>query len=90
MMRCHQLSFFFNKKNMLARYLLIIVFLFFGQELFAQKNLISSAKGKFGDGPDAVAPVGIIKGLSDDQLLDVVQKQTFRFNRIMMKISMSG
>ena len=36
-------------------------------------------KGKYGDGPDSIAPVGIIKGLSDDQLLEVVQKQTFRF-----------
>lgn len=37
------------------------------------------AKGKYGDGPDSIAPVGIIKNLTDDQLLEVVQKQTFRF-----------
>jgi hypothetical protein len=29
--------------------------------------------------PDSIAPVGIIKGLNDDQLLEVVQRQTFRF-----------
>ena len=75
---------------MLARHILIIIPFIFSQVLLAQKNSISTVKGKYGDGPNAVAPVGIIKGLSDDQLLDVVQKQTFRFNRIMMKISMSG
>lgn len=36
-------------------------------------------KGKFGDGPDSIAPVGIVKGLSDEQLLETVQRQTFRF-----------
>lgn len=36
-------------------------------------------KGKYGDGPDSIAPVGIIKNLTDDQLLEVVQKQTFRY-----------
>lgn len=44
--------------------------------LQAQKSLY---KGKYGDGPDSIAPVGIIKGLTDDQLLETVQKQTFRF-----------
>lgn len=29
--------------------------------------------------PDSIPPVGIIKGLSDSALLDVVQRQTFRF-----------
>lgn len=28
---------------------------------------------------DAIKPVGVIKGLSDDQLLETVQRQTFRF-----------
>src|SRR5574337_827249 len=36
-------------------------------------------KGKYGDGPDSIVPVGIIKNLTDDQLLEVVQKQTFRY-----------
>lgn len=36
-------------------------------------------KGKYGDGPDSIAPVGIIKNLTDDQLMEVVQKQTFRY-----------
>src|ERR1700742_500350 len=39
----------------------------------------SLTTGKYGDGPDSVAPVGIVKNLTDDQLLEVVQKQTFRF-----------
>ena len=29
--------------------------------------------------PDSVAPVGIIKNISDSELLDIVQRQTFRF-----------
>ena len=29
--------------------------------------------------PDSIAPVGIIKNLSDSALLDVVQRQTFRY-----------
>src|SRR3954470_422602 len=29
--------------------------------------------------PNSIAPVGIIKGLTDDQLLEVIQRQTFRF-----------
>src|SRR5260370_39753186 len=28
---------------------------------------------------NSIAPVGIIKGLSDSALLDIVQRQTFRF-----------
>ncbi len=42
---------------------------------FAQQT----KKGKYGDGPDDVPVVGVIKGLSDEQLLETVQKQTFRF-----------
>ena len=49
--------------------------LIFSSVLFAQKD----RKGKYGDGPDSIAPVGIIKGLTDEQLLETVQKQTFRF-----------
>src|ERR1017187_8873763 len=29
--------------------------------------------------PDSITPVGIIKGMSDSELLDVVQRQTFRY-----------
>ncbi len=29
--------------------------------------------------PDSIAPIGVVKGLTDDQLLEVVQRQTFRF-----------
>ena len=45
----------------------------------AQTKLTSLTTGRFGDGPDSIAPVGIIKNLTDYQLLEVVQKQTFRF-----------
>ena len=34
-------------------------------------------KGKYGDGPDDVPVVGVIKGLTDQQLLETVQKQSF-------------
>jgi hypothetical protein len=43
--------------------------------LFGQNK----SKGTYGDGPDAITLAGIIKGLSDDQLLEIVQRQTFRF-----------
>ncbi len=39
----------------------------------------SSKKGKYGDGPDDIPVAGVTRGLSDDQLLELVQKQTFRF-----------
>lgn len=39
----------------------------------------SLTKGRYGDGPDSIAPVGIIKRLTDDQLLETIQKQTFRY-----------
>lgn len=35
--------------------------------------------GTYGDGPDSIPVQGIIKGLNNDQLLETVQKQTFRF-----------
>ncbi|MGH2647885.1 MAG: hypothetical protein ACRDE8_09975, partial [Ginsengibacter sp.] len=41
--------------------------------LSAQKNNVHKTF------PDSIAPVGIIKGLSDSELLNVVQRQTFRF-----------
>lgn len=51
---------------------LLAAMLFCSTLSFAQKT----QKRTF---PDSIAPVGIIKGLSDSALLDVVQKQTFRF-----------
>jgi hypothetical protein len=42
--------------------------------LFAQKN-----NKQANTYPDSIAPVGIIRGLSDSALLDVVQRQTFRY-----------
>src|ERR1700712_2980624 len=41
--------------------------------LFAQKNKQPKMI------PDSIPPVGIIKGLSDSALLDVVQRQTIRY-----------
>jgi hypothetical protein len=35
----------------------------------------STGKGKYGDGPDDVPAAGIIKNLTDDQLLETVQKR---------------
>ncbi len=46
----------------------------FSASLFAQK-----ADLKFTGYPNDVHPVGIIEGLSDEQLMEVVQRQTFRF-----------
>jgi hypothetical protein len=47
---------------------------------FAQKkNASSLTTGKYGDGPDSIAPVGIIKNISDSSLLDIIQRQTFRY-----------
>src|SRR5262244_1471417 len=43
------------------------------------KNAISLTTGKYGDGPDSIAPVGIIKNISDSSLLDIIQRQTFRY-----------
>jgi len=34
---------------------------------------------KAGPGPDIIKPVGVIPGLSDEELLNVVQRQTFRY-----------
>jgi hypothetical protein len=42
--------------------------------LFAQKS-----KNQFIGFPNTIAPVVVIKGLSDEGLLEVVQRQTFRF-----------
>ncbi|KAK6021401.1 hypothetical protein OSTOST_12926 [Ostertagia ostertagi] len=53
----------------------IFLFLFIAGSLFSQ----SPKKGKYGDGPDDIPAVGIIKGMSDEQLLETVQRQTFRF-----------
>ena len=41
----------------------------------AQKKNISAINTY----PDSIAPVGIIKNISDSELLDIVQRQTFRF-----------
>lgn len=64
---------------MTKKILIGIVIFFSANMLFAQSKSLSLTKGKYGDGPDSIAPVGIIKNLTNDQLLEVVQKQTFRF-----------
>ncbi len=57
------------------RYNLIIITFLFSATCFAQKKNKTAAATY----PDSIAPVGIIKDLSDSALLDVVQRQTFRF-----------
>lgn len=52
------------------------VFIFCAINANAQLSL---TKGKYGDGPDSIAPVGVKRGLTDEQLMETVQKQTFRF-----------
>jgi hypothetical protein len=54
---------------------LISFFLFMISTLFSQNG--NKYVGKFGI--DTIAPVGIIKNISDSELLDIVQRQTFRF-----------
>ena len=61
------------------RLICFFCFLITGINLQAQAKPLSLIKGKYGDGPDSIAPAGIIKNLTDDQLLELVQKQTFRF-----------
>ena len=55
----------------------ISIAVFFATSLFAQKSRQSKTF------PDSIAPVGIIKGLSDSALLDVVQRQLSDFSGTM-------
>src|ERR1700694_5053271 len=55
------------------RILLLTIFLFLDTLLFAQK------KAEQDGYPNSIKLVGIIKDLSDSALLDVVQRQTFRY-----------
>ena len=59
----------------MKRLFCLFITLLFIHSLFAQQT----KKGKYGDGPDDVPMSGVVKGLSDEQLLEKVQKQTFRF-----------
>ena len=57
---------------MVCRTIVIVIAISFSAILSAQKNQ--------GTGfPNSIAPVGIIKNLSDSALLEVVERQTFRF-----------
>src|SRR6476659_4421907 len=48
--------------------------------IFSISAFFAVAQKKEPDGyPNSIKPVGIIKGLSDSALLDVVQRQTFRY-----------
>jgi hypothetical protein len=53
----------------------VIALVLFSVNAFAQQKRLAANSG----GPDSIKPVGIIKGLSDSALLDVVQRQTFRY-----------
>ena len=54
-----------------------LAFLLFLMPAFAFAQPLST--GKYGDGRDSIAPVGIIKNLPDTALLELVQRQTFRY-----------
>lgn len=54
------------------RVILLIAFLFFSTIVTAQTNKPLSHH-------DYIAPVGVIKNLTDSELLDIVQRQTFRY-----------
>ncbi|MEO8766659.1 MAG: hypothetical protein ABI416_20320, partial [Ginsengibacter sp.] len=57
---------------MFNRIICTYIAIIFSSFLFGQKNRPVKASV-------SIAPVGVIKGLSDSALLDVVQRQTFRF-----------
>lgn len=57
----------------MVRILFLLIILFESQILFAQK------KKQADNDPNRIEPRGIIQGLSDEQLLDEVQRQTFRY-----------
>jgi hypothetical protein len=42
-------------------------------------SVAQNKKSTYADGPDDIPAVGIIKNLTDEQLLETVQRQTFRF-----------
>ena len=52
---------------------------FIGIALFCVLALSARSQPPRTTGPNTIYPVGIIKGLSDSALLDVVQRQTFRY-----------
>lgn len=56
---------------------ILLLLLLVSLQGFAQKKSLTT--GRYGDGPDSIAPVGAIKGLTDEQLLETVQRQTFRY-----------
>ena len=59
----------------MRRYLsLLVIFCLFAIGSFAQKPF-----GKRTGYPNTIVPVGIVKNISDSALLDIVQRQTFRY-----------
>ena len=65
---------------MLKKTFFILSLVLIAAQISAQgKRPRSLTTGRYGDGPDSIAPAGIIQGLNDEQLLELVQKQTFRF-----------
>src|ERR1700741_797076 len=63
------------KNQQMNRLIYTLCFLSFVLSIKAQPN----SQINIGRAADSITPVGIIKGLSDDQLLETVQKQTFRY-----------
>jgi len=52
---------------------------FFIAIVLSSVTLLSFSQNKSKKADEGIKPVGIIKGLSDSALLDVVQRQTFRY-----------
>src|SRR5882757_5117426 len=61
-------------KNILKKSFLLSLLITIVINLAAQKNSKTAATY-----PDSIAPVGIIKNLPDTALLEIVQRQTFRY-----------
>ncbi len=59
----------------MKRFWSLFFFLFVGFAIQAQKVQTKAANSV----SDIMAPVGVLKGISDSALLDVVQKQSFRY-----------
>jgi hypothetical protein len=64
----------FIKKNVTKSIHIIVLLLCTTVVVHAQKK-----EKKFTTYPDSIAPVGIVKNISDSALLDIVQRQTFRY-----------
>ncbi|MDP4269694.1 MAG: hypothetical protein Q8909_06175 [Bacteroidota bacterium] len=65
------------KSSKLILTIAILTTIFTIQTIYSQQSYNPLTTGRYGDGPDSIAPVGVLKNLTDDQLLETVQRQTF-------------